>query len=342
MYQLLRKCLFLLDAEKAHYFSMNSLRVILKLPFAKKYITQKFQAADPFEWRQLHFFNRVGLGAGFDKNACYLTELEALGFGFVEIGTVTPQPQDGNPKPRLFRLPKDRALINRMGFNNHGADAIAKRLAKWRNKNPLSRLVVGGNIGKNKITPNEEAWKDYIIVFEKLYELVDYFVVNVSSPNTPGLRDLQTKEQLSNIFTPLMTYRSQQQIQKPILLKIAPDLAHQEVDDIIELVAEMKIDGLIISNTTIDRAHLQTDTETLEKIGNGGLSGAPLLNKSNELLQYIHQNKKSNAILVGSGGIIQAEDAASKIKSGASLIQVWTGFIYSGPSIIKCITQNIK
>lgn len=342
MYQLLRKCLFLLDAEKAHHFSMNSLKLLIRLPFVKRILQKRFSSSSPVECMGLHFINPVGLGAGFDKNAMYLSELQALGFGFVEIGTVTPLSQEGNSKPRLFRLPQDKALINRMGFNNHGADKIAERLKSWRNKNPRSKLIVGGNIGKNKNTPNEEAWKDYAIVFEKLYELVDYFAVNVSSPNTPGLRELQTKEQLRNIFIPLMQFRAKQAVSKPILLKIAPDLAFEDVDDILDLVQEIQIDGLIVSNTTIDRSNLNTKQEVVDKIGNGGLSGAPLLQKSNSLLKYIHQKNKTNTLLIGSGGIINATDAKEKMESGAKLLQIWTGFIYSGPSLIKQIAKLYK
>jgi dihydroorotate dehydrogenase len=342
MYQLLRKCLFLLDAERAHHFSMKSLKLLMHLPLVKLFLQKRYSISNPAEFLGLHFMNPVGLGAGFDKNAMYLNELQVLGFGFVEIGTVTPLAQEGNPKPRLFRLPQDKALINRMGFNNDGAERIAKRLEKWRKKNPLSKLIVGGNIGKNKNTPNDEAWKDYAIVFEKLYELVDYFAVNVSSPNTPGLRELQTKEQLRNIFIPLIQYRANQTIHKPILLKIAPDLAHEDVDAIMELVEEIKIDGIIVSNTTIDRSNLQTNQEVIEKIGNGGLSGAPLLQKSNNLLKYIHQKNRSNVLLIGSGGIINETDATQKIASGAKLLQIWTGFIYTGPSLIKQIAKQYK
>lgn len=340
MYQLVRKCLFLLDAERAHHFSMNSLQLLLHFPFVKSIVRKKYASHHPMECMGLHFSNPVGLGAGFDKNASYLSALEALGFGFVEIGTVTPRPQDGNPQPRLFRLPKDKALINRMGFNNDGADTIADRLKKWRNKNPLTKLIIGGNIGKNKATANEEAWKDYLFVFEKLYPLVDYLVVNVSSPNTPGLRDLQTKEQLKHIFMPLMEYRKGQMIQKPILLKIAPDLSLEDIDAIMELVEEICIDGLIISNTTIERAHLTTDSKIVEAIGVGGLSGAPLLMKSNEILNYINRKMSSKAILIGSGGIMNTDDAQLKINAGATLIQIWTGFIYQGPGLIKKITNN--
>jgi Dihydroorotate dehydrogenase len=228
----------------------------------------------------------VGLAAGFDKNALYLTCLEALGFGYVEIGTVTPQPQAGNDKPRLFRLPKDKALINRMGFNNDGARVVAKRLKEWRAGG--SKFIVGGNIGKNKTTPNEEAWKDYEICFRELYDCVDYFVVNVSSPNTPGLRELQEKDSLRKILSHLQTINRESMMRpKPILLKIAPDLTQSQIDDVIDLALEIKLDGLVATNTTISRDNLKTPAKTIEAIGAGGLSGAPLRQRSNEVVRYI-------------------------------------------------------
>ena len=264
-----------------------------------------------------------------------------LGFGFVEIGTVTPKPQAGNSKPRLFRIPDQKALINRMGFNNEGLEAIATRLKERKAKNNSS-LIVGGNIGKNKVTDNSEAWIDYCTNFKGLEEVVDYFVVNVSSPNTPGLRELQEKESLRKIFAELQNLNKNN---KPILLKIAPDLAHSALDDIIELTAEIKIDGLVATNTTIDRSLLNAlNVEKAKKIGAGGLSGQLLLEKSTEVLQYLHTGIAGRIPIIASGGIFTGADAQSKLDAGASLVQIWTGFIYEGPSIVKniCTYLNAK
>ena len=306
------------------------------------------------------FSNRVGLGAGFDKNAKYLNELEALGFGFVEIGTVTPLPQQGNDKPRLFRLPKDKALINRMGFNNDGVEAIAQRLKSWQwavnsrqstvgswHNTPTDKqtsgckLVIGGNIGKNKLTPNEDAWKDYEICFDALHDHVDYFVVNVSSPNTPGLRELQEKDSLRKILSTLQTLNAKKEKQKPIFLKIAPDLTTEQIDDVIDLALEIKLDGLVAANTTISRDHLQTINHKLQTIGSGGLSGKPLQKRSTEIINYIHQKTNGQILIIASGGIFTAKDAKEKFDAGASLIQVWTGFIYEGPGIVRRICKGI-
>jgi len=315
------------------------------MPFGKMIIKKIYypQGDHAYQLFSISFPNRVGLGAGFDKNARYLNELEALGFGCVEIGTVTPKPQPGNDKPRLFRLPKDKALINRMGFNNDGVEVIAERLKQWRKK--PRRLIIGGNIGKNKVTPNEEAWKDYETCFIALYPYVDYFVVNVSSPNTPGLRELQEKESLRKILTGLQQLNSKLKpgsgTGKSILLKIAPDLTTEQVDDVIELAIEINLDGLVVSNTTVDRANLLTEKNTIDAIGSGGLSGKPVKAKSTALLRYIAQKTKGTIPLIASGGIFTGEDAAVKIDAGASLVQVWTGFIYEGPSIIKNICNDL-
>ena len=339
MYNLLRNILFFFDAEKVHYFSMNALKAICKIGLFRIVIRKIFAAQMPVNAINLEFINPVGLGAGFDKNAKYLTELETLGFGFVEIGTVTPKPQEGNDKPRLFRLPEDKALINRMGFNNEGAEIISSRLSSWRKNNPNSKLIIGGNIGKNKSTPNEEAWKDYEICFKALYHDADYFVVNVSSPNTPGLRALQEKDSLKQIFAVLQKNNPNQ---KSILLKIAPDLSFEQVDDIIDLWKEIHLDGLIVSNTTIDRNNLKTPTTEIEKIGMGGLSGLPILEKSTALVKYILEKTEGKLFIIGSGGIFTPEHASAKIKAGATLVQVWTGFIYEGPAIVKNIIKGIK
>ena len=302
MYRILLKFFFLLDAEKAHYLAMNLFKSVCAVPFLKNALTKLFTVNHPQLQKQLFglsFKNPVGLGAGFDKNAKYLRELETLGFGFVEIGTVTPKPQTGNDKPRLFRLVKDKALINRMGFNNDGLAVVTERLKKWKkNSSQLTvhssqsanqkskirnqKLLIGGNIGKNKTTPNDEAWKDYEICFDALHPYVDFFVVNVSSPNTPGLRELQEKDALKKILVHLQLRNKAFEHQKPILLKIAPDLTLPQIDDVIELAKEINLDGLVVSNTTISRENLHTSKTELEKLGAGGVSGKPLLQRSTE------------------------------------------------------------
>jgi dihydroorotate dehydrogenase len=294
-----------------------------------------------FSILNLQFSNRIGLGAGFDKNAKYLRELEILGFGFVEIGTVTPLPQEGNPKPRLFRLQKDKALINRMGFNNDGVKVIAERIRGFRIKNSELRMIIGGNIGKNKTTPNEDAWKDYEICFKELFDHVDYFVVNVSSPNTPGLRELQEKGSLRKIFINLQSINRTKPQPKPLLLKIAPDLTKEQIDDIIDLAMEIKLDGLVATNTTISRSGLTTIDYRLSTIGAGGLSGKPLQKRSSEIVKYIHERTKGEMPVIASGGIFTSSDAKEKFDAGASLIQVWTGFIYEGPAIVKKIYKSL-
>ncbi len=360
MYQFIRRIFFLFEAETAHYLAMNSLKLACGLPFVRKALQKLFWVQDTRLARQqfgLSFQNPIGLGAGFDKNARYLRELETLGFGFVEIGTVTPRPQAGNDKPRLFRLVKDKALINRMGFNNDGVEAVKKRLKKWKeaqnekvkSKNAdqslgtaSQRLIIGGNIGKNKVTPNEDAWKDYEICFNALHPYVDFFVVNVSSPNTPGLRELQEKAALQQILTHLQSLNQQQTVQKPILLKIAPDLTYSQIDDVLELAQEIGLDGLVATNTTISREGLQTTAAELESIGAGGLSGQPLLQRSTEMVHYMHQKTGGRIPIIGSGGIFTAADAQQKLAAGAVLTEVWTGFIYEGPFIVKNICEKLR
>jgi dihydroorotate dehydrogenase len=353
MYKLIRSLLFLFPPEWVHYFSMNGLRLLCKMGFRslirsafspKSMVNPSTAAQDQWSMGGLQLKNPVGLGAGFDKNAKWLRELECLGFGFVEIGTVTPLPQSGNDKPRLFRLPKDKALINRMGFNNDGMKEVAKRLKEWKEKKRNSKLIIGGNIGKNKTTPNEEAWKDYETCFKELHPYVDYFVVNVSSPNTPGLRELQEKESLRKILSHLQTINSSQSQPKPILLKIAPDLTQEQLDDVIDLAMEIKLDGLVATNTTISRSGLTTHHSRLTTIGAGGLSGLPLKNRSTEIVKYICQKTGGKIPIIASGGIFTGEDAKEKLEAGASLVQVWTGFIYEGPGIVKkiCKTLNIQ
>ena len=343
MYKLLRNILFWFDAEDVHYFAMNMLSLLCSISFIKRILKNKFTPSNSNFSKEvfgLSFSNPVGLAAGFDKNAIYLEELETLGFGFVEIGTVTPVAQEGNPKPRLFRLPKDEALINRMGFNNEGAKAAAERVRKFRFKNKNSKLVIGGNIGKNKLTPNENAWKDYEICFNELHDVVDYFVVNVSSPNTPGLRDLQQKDSLKKILTHLQEINQRKNIQKPLLLKISPDLNQQDLDDIIDLALEINLDGLVAANTTITRRNLITPQKEIEKIGAGGLSGKPLREESGRITDYIRKRSNGAMPIISSGGIFTTEDAKEKFKNGADLIQVWTGFIYEGPAIVKKILSK--
>jgi dihydroorotate dehydrogenase len=392
MYKILRAILFLFPPESVHHFSMKCLRIICGVrpgynlvawicrPSAYPQLGQVHPQSNPPTrehphppsppqslLRGLSFRNPVGLGAGFDKNALYLRELDALGFGFVEIGTVTPRPQPGNPKPRLFRLEEDRALINRMGFNNDGVEAVAQRLQKWRISHPFAfvaqypsspttqksspaQLIIGGNIGKNKDTPNEEAWKDYDICLRRLFGLVDYFVVNVSSPNTPGLRALQEKDALQKILTRLKqtigvlsagngdsNHLTSPPPAPPLLLKIAPDLNSQQLDDVIELALEIGLDGLVATNTTISRDHLLTSRSRLDQIGFGGLSGAPVRIRSTEVVRYLAEQTGGRIPVIASGGVFTAADAREKIAAGADLIQVWTGFIYEGPLIVRRI-----
>jgi dihydroorotate dehydrogenase len=342
IYPFIRNSLFLLPPETAHNVSMKGLDLVAALPGINTLMRSYFQVQDPSLSKTvfgLHFPNPVGLGAGFDKNAAHLDGLEMLGFGFVEIGTVTPKPQAGNPQPRLFRIPDQKALINRMGFNNDGVEVIAKRL-KERKASTQSNLIIGGNIGKNKVTENQDAWKDYCTNFIGLEEVVDYFVVNVSSPNTPGLRELQEKEALRKIFTELQLINKNN---KPILLKIAPDLETSALDDIIALTSEVKIDGLVSSNTTLDRSLLnEANKIRVNELGAGGLSGLPLLQKSNQVLEYLYKGLGDKLPIIASGGIFKPADAKAKMDAGASLVQVWTGFIYEGPGIVKNILQAIK
>lgn len=340
MYKLIiRPFLFLFDPESVHHFTFKMIRISAKIPGVRFFRKKRYQLNDPFLVKNLfglEFKNPVGLAAGLDKNGIILDELEDFGFGFVEIGTVTPKPQDGNPKPRLFRLKKDSAIINRMGFNNDGVDIIAARL-----KSKKTKLIVGGNIGKNKITPNENAVDDYVKCFDQLFDVVDYFVVNVSSPNTPNLRDLQEKEPLTNLLNTLQHINFKKDKPKPILLKIAPDLTDTQLDDIIDIVAQTKIAGIIATNTTISRENLKSDSDMIEKIGAGGLSGKPLTKRSTEVIRYLSQKSNKAFPIIGVGGIHSAEDAIEKIEAGADLIQIYTGFIYEGPALVKKINQTL-
>ncbi len=338
MYALIRHLLFLLPAETAHHFTTSLIKVLFKIPWIRSVFASKYVIKDPKLERKvfgLTFPNPVGLAAGFDKNGAFTKEFEALGFGFLEIGTVTPLPQPGNPKPRLFRLKKDRALINRMGFNNEGMDRVAENL-----KNRSKKVIVGGNIGKNKVTPNESAVNDYKKCFDTLYPYVDYFVVNVSSPNTPGLRELQEKEPLLRLLGELMQLNHTKPAPKPLLLKIAPDLNDSQLDDIIDIVKQTKIDGLIATNTTIERTGLKTGDRKLEKTGAGGLSGKPLFERSTEIIRYL-KKKNNDLVIIAAGGIHSPETALEKIKAGATLVQIYTGLVYEGPEVVRNINRAI-
>ncbi|MFY0605152.1 MAG: quinone-dependent dihydroorotate dehydrogenase [Cyclobacteriaceae bacterium] len=338
MYQLAKKFLFMMPAEKAHHFTTNALKTVFKFPFIRSIFRSTYQLEHPKLERELFglkFKNPVGLAAGFDKNADYIHEFAEMGFGFIEIGTVTPLAQPGNPQPRLFRLKNDRALINRMGFNNEGMENAKKNL-----QTKPEGIIIGGNIGKNKVTPNEEATSDYLKCYETLYPCVDYFVVNVSSPNTPGLRELQDKEPLQALLKSLQAVNAKKEYPKPILLKIAPDLTDSQLDDILDISTNINLDGIIATNTTIDRSGLTESEASLEQIGAGGLSGAPVLSRSTEVVKYLRdRNKKLPIIAVG--GILSGEDALEKIVAGADLVQVYSGLIYRGPSLIKEINQAI-
>ncbi len=335
MYSLLRKLLFLLNAERAHEFSMKSFSLLIKVPFFKNYIRKNFTPTSQITISAfgLTFPNCAGLAAGFDKNAQYLDALSLLGFGFIEIGTVTPLAQNGNTQPRLFRLKKDKALINRMGFNNAGVKVAAQNVREFKIKNPS--YIIGGNIGKNKMTPNEEAWKDYELCFLELHDTVDYFVVNVSSPNTPGLRKLHQTDFLKNILTNLQRINIAKTIQRPILLKISPDLERKQLDEILNLALEINLDGLVVANTTLSREGLRSSPELTAQAG--GLSGLPLNESSYDLLCYILDKSNQQIPVISSGGIFSAEDVALRINAGASLVQVWTAFVYEGTGIVKKI-----
>lgn len=341
MYKLLiRPFLFLLDPEKVHHLSFTVIRLLSKIGFSGFFrflylIDDKRLEREVFG---IKFKNPVGLAAGFDKNAKLYNELSNFGFGFIEIGTVTPKPQAGNPKKRLFRLKADHAIINRMGFNNLGVFEAVENLKKKHN------VIIGGNIGKNKITPNQLATKDYLICFDVLFDHVDYFVVNVSSPNTPGLRELQDKEPLTALLMALKREnhkyaQSKQVIEKPILLKIAPDLSNEQLLDIIQIVEDTRISGIIATNTTIARENLKSDYFLVEE--KGGLSGKPIANRSTEVIRFLSEKSNKAFPIIGVGGIHSTEDALEKLEAGADLIQLWTGFVYEGPALVKKINKAI-
>ena len=326
--------LFLFDPEKIHTFTFFLIKFFFKIPFLGFLIEFFYKVESPKLKRKifgLTFENPIGIAAGFDKNATHISEFEKFGFGFIEIGTITPKPQLGNPKKRLFRLKEDSAIINRMGFNNDGVVKIKNRLKKNYN------VLIGGNIGKNKVTPNSKAKNDYKICFKELYNHVDYFVVNVSSPNTPGLRELQSKEFLNDLFIDLNKLRSNEIIKKPILIKISPDLSKEKILEILDVIDANNIDGIIATNTTIDYPNLKSKN----KNESGGLSGAPLYDKSNEVISFISKKTNGKLPIIGVGGISTPDQAVKKIKAGAHLIQLYTGIIYEGPGIVRKINKRL-
>lgn len=340
MYTLfVRPLLFLLQPEKVHHIVIVILKAFSKIPGFKYIIKRIYTYNHPLLETNLfgfHFSNPVGLAAGFDKNAEFYKEISAFGFSHIEIGTVTPEAQPGNPKPRSFRLIKDEALINRMGFNNKGVTKACENLRIRDGK-----LIIGGNIGKNTSTPNEYAVNDYIRCFTELYPYVDYFVVNISCPNIANLKELQDKEHLSSIIKALIEIRSKQEKRKPILLKVSPDLNEQQLIDTIDLAQELKIDGFVATNTTTSREGLETNESLIQKIGNGGLSGKPITSRSTEVIRFIAQRTKGQMPIIGVGGIMSPQDAIEKIEAGASLVQIYTGFIYEGPALAKRICKAI-
>ncbi len=336
---IIRPILFKFQPETIHAFTFKILKTLSVIP-AAPFITKKIFQLNNAKLKRtvfgIDFPNPVGLAAGLDKDAELFDMLGYLGFGFIEIGTLTPEAQPGNPKPRAFRLKKDQALINRMGFNNQGLKSPIEKL-----KRKKSKIIIGGNIGKNKITPNENAISDYEKGFESLFPYVDYFVVNVSSPNTPNLRELQEKEPLTKLLNKLQELNYNKKVQKPILLKIAPDLSFEQLDDIIEIVLETKTSGIVATNTTISRDELSYSEKEIAEIGNGGLSGKPLKNRSTEIIRYIVKKSNNAFPVIGVGGIMTTEDALEKLEAGASLIQLYTGFIYEGPALIKKINKAL-
>ena len=340
MYKTIVKPLFFLfQPETIHHIVFRIIKFFSAIPGVSSLIRSVYVIDDKrleISLFGLTFPNPVGLAAGFDKDAKLFDELGNYGFGFIEIGTLTPKAQPGNEQPRMFRLPEDEALINRMGFNNGGVDAAVERLKERKTK-----VIIGGNIGKNKITLNEEAQSDYEKCFEALFDHVDYFAVNVSSPNTPNLRALQDKEPLSKLLTRIKELNSQKRNPKPILLKIAPDLTNEQLDDIIDIVKETKIDGVIATNTTISREGLTTEDSRLKTIGAGGLSGKPLAKRSTEVVRYLSMRSNKAFPIIAVGGIHTAEDAIEKLDAGASLVQIYTGFIYEGPGIAKRINKRL-
>jgi len=366
----IRPLLFRFDPEGVHHFSFKAIKLLSKVPGFSSLSRKRYKLQHPALKRHLfglEFDNPVGMAAGFDKDAKAFAEFSNLGFGFIEIGTLTPEPQEGNPKQRLFRLKEDGAIVNRMGFNNGGVDAAVERLKENKSRiasasmlddssNPRpevaaepgrsalegqsnKHVLIGGNIGKNKLTPNENAVDDYVICFNKLFDHVDYFTVNVSSPNTPGLRELQDRKPLTHILQTLQDLNNAKPARKPILLKIAPDLTDDQLMDIIGIVEDTKIDGVIATNTTIERKELKSDLKLQKEAG--GLSGAPLTNRATEVISFLHQKSNAAFPIIGVGGIMTAQDAIDKLKAGASLVQIYTGFVYEGPALVRDINREI-
>ena len=326
--------LFLFDPESVHNFTFILLKLSFKFPLTKYIVSFFLSLEDPKLEKRLfglNFKNPVGVAAGLDKNAAHIREFSSFGFGFVEVGTITPEPQIGNPKKRLFRLEKDNAIINRMGFNNEGLEKILTRL-----KNNYD-VIIGGNIGKNKSTPNSEAKLDYLKCFKKLYDYVDYFVINISSPNTPGLRELQTPNFLRDLFKDVNIERANRKKYKPILIKISPDLEKNKIDELLQIIKHCKIDGIVATNTTVNFPKLVSKS----KNESGGLSGAPLQKKSNQIISYISKKTDGKLPIIGVGGILSAKDAINKLRCGAHLVQLYTGIIYEGPVIAKKIKKQI-
>lgn len=335
----IRPILLQFSPERIHHFTFTCFRFFQNIGFVRALVSARFSLKDKSLERELFglkFPNPVGLAAGLDKNAEAFDFLGSMGFGFVEIGTLTPKAQPGNPKPRLFRFVDDKALVNRMGFNNEGVEDAVKRLRRKK-----TNILIGGNIGKNKNTPNEEATSDYLKCFDALYAYVDYFVVNVSSPNTPNLRELQGKEPLQKLLNEIMELNRSKAKCKPVLLKIAPDVNESQLDDIIEIVQKTKIDGIVATNTTLSREGLSYPEKEIEKVGAGGVSGQPLRERSTQVIRYIHEKSAGKIPIIGVGGILTKEDALEKLAAGASLVQIYTGFIYEGPALVKAINQEL-
>ncbi len=336
----IRPLLFVFSPETIHGLSIHFLKLINKIHILKALVCRAFLLTENQQLKinlfGLEFSNPVGLAAGFDKNAEVFESMDAFGFSFVEVGTVTPLAQPGNPKPRLFRLKNDKAIINRMGFNNNGLDAAIDKL-----KHRKTKIIVGGNIGKNTLTPNEQANDDYIKVFRGLHPYVDYFTVNVSCPNVCDLHKLQDRDVLLELLSKLQEINKLQEKPKPILLKISPDLSFAQIDDTLDIIRETKLDGVVAVNTTTSREGLSYSNEHIQKIANGGLSGKPLKNKANEIIRYISEKTEGKLPIIGVGGILTAEDALEKLNAGASLVQIYTGFIYEGPSLVKNINKKI-
>lgn len=336
---LIRPILFLFDPEKVHHFTFSMLKFGFKIPFVKSIVKSLYKVEHPSLKRELfglNFNNPVGLGAGFDKNAVLYNELENFGFGFIEVGTVTPKPQEGNPKKRIFRLVDDQGVVNRMGFNNEGVEVISKKL---RNRN--SSLIIGGNIGKMTNSHSDEYTNDYLACFNELHPNVDYFVLNVSCPNVGSMAKLQDKDYLIELISAVQNANKKFDKQKPILLKIAPDLNKVQLQEIIDVVAETKIDGVIASNTSTNREGLKASDERLKEIGNGGLSGQPVKDRSTSVIRFLSEKSNKAFPIIGIGGIHSAQDALDKIEAGADLVQIYTGFIYEGPSLVKKINRAL-